>query len=239
MMLVLLHIILCSGIENMRIISKWKDYYDHIGHVYGGQQDNHVVYERKPISITSSGIFLTEEVEFVDTKEQTLRLPRLYIHNVSSVWLFVAVKSYLCIGGCGEPYYLLDEQKHKHLLPELYIPKLYIPKLSRSLSRAVYEDYVGVTDVWGERISKELNLPVFFYYQQYCAKRERLLFVVQGQCPVLADIGFPKIMSAEQAYQNIAFYIANTLTKQEQPIKMTDIEKVVSHGFDEKTSFRN
>lgn len=217
----------------MRIISKWKDYYDYVGHVFGGQQDNHTVYERKHISVTNSGIFLTEEVELEDTGEQTLRLPRLYSHDINSVWLFVAGKTYLCVGGCGEHYDLFNEEKHNHLLKEIYTFSFL-----KQWGNKSYEDFMGIEDVWGQRISKTLNTPVFFYYQRYCAKHERLMFVVHGECPVLADIGFPKIMSAEQCYQNIAFYLANTLTKQEQPSKMNDIEKVVSHGFDKKTSFR-
>lgn len=214
----------------MRIISKWKDYYDHIGHVYGGQQDNRIVYERKHISVTDSGIFLTEDVEFEYTGEQTLHRPNTYSYNLDWKWLFVAGKSYLCVGAPGMSYSVFDEDRHSHLLRELYTPIFG--------SRYTYEDYAGVENVWGERISKKLTLPVFFYYQQYCAKRERLLFVVQGECPVLANIGFPKIMSAEQAYQNIAFYIANTLTTQEQPSTMTDADRILSHGMD-KTSFRS
>jgi hypothetical protein len=47
------------------------------------------------------------------------------------------------------------------------------------------------------------------------------------------------VKSPGEIYQEIESFIANELTEQMKCAKMTDKEKVVSHGFDLKSSFRN
>lgn len=47
------------------------------------------------------------------------------------------------------------------------------------------------------------------------------------------------VKSPGEIYQEIESFIANELTEQMKCAKMTDKEKVVSHGFDPKSSFRN
>ena len=215
----------------MRIISKWKDYYDFVGHVYGGQQDNLVVYERKH-KLSNYHTPLSTEVHLQDTGKPILHLPYTRTDH-SFAWLFVAGKSYLCVREFGSlDWQLFDECIHADLCKHIF------HKHSFTGCYTCKQDVMGVEDVWGQRISKEINQPAFFYSQYWSCKQDRFKFIVEGNIPVLSEVGFPSIMPAEQCYQNIAFYIANMLTKQEQPSSMTDKEKVVSHGFDLKKSFR-
>lgn len=80
---------------------------------------------------------------------------------------------------------------------------------------------------------------MFFYYAKYSNSEDVACFKVSGEVPVLADVGFAKILPATTCYQTIAHYVANTLSKQDVPSNMTDVEKIVSHGFDKKKSFRH
>jgi len=56
--------------------------------------------------------------------------------------------------------------------------------------------------------------------------------------PILADYGFNKVVSANQAWQEIEMYLSNVLvTERNPPVVIRDIDKVAKHGFNEK-SFR-
>jgi hypothetical protein len=57
--------------------------------------------------------------------------------------------------------------------------------------------------------------------------------------PVLKDIGFSKCMDSPSVYQLLDYFVSNVLVNDEMPTyPRTDIEKLESHGFDKKTSFR-
>jgi hypothetical protein len=63
---------------------------------------------------------------------------------------------------------------------------------------------------------------------------------VCGRVPKLGELGFVQYYSAEQLYQELAMFISNVLAPfEDPPSPMSNIEKVVSHGFDKKTSFRH
>lgn len=64
------------------------------------------------------------------------------------------------------------------------------------------------------------------------------VITINKNIPVLQDYGFASIIPAEQMYQNISMFITNELTEQMEMPTMTDKEKIASHGFDNKTSFR-
>lgn len=220
----------------MRIISKWKDYYDHVGHVYGGQQDNHTIYERKVIGEQREGYVLDVDVELPNTGESVRGVPRLNsLSNTSFRWLFVAGKSYLCVlEGYGKPITIINQKDHAPIIDEICSGYSFMQMRKKDVG-----DFVGVEDIWGVRISKQLNVPVFFYYAKYSNSEDVACFKVSGEVPVLADVGFAKILPATTCYQIIAHYVANTLSKQDVPSNMTDVEKIVSHGFDKKKSFRH
>lgn len=58
--------------------------------------------------------------------------------------------------------------------------------------------------------------------------------------PRLASLGVPAYLDATQLYQELAMFVGNVLNPVEPPSSpMKDIEKVVSHGFDKKVSFRH
>jgi hypothetical protein len=79
----------------------------------------------------------------------------------------------------------------------------------------------------------ELNCPVFFVYQSYCGNT----LLIKN--PPLKPFDFQCVLGPEMAFQEIALYIGNFLTKRDNPLQITD-NKVLcaAKGFDVKTSFR-
>jgi hypothetical protein len=66
--------------------------------------------------------------------------------------------------------------------------------------------------------------------------------MVSDRIPVLQDVGFASIMSAEQCYQEISHFLGNVL--RESPdikplVEIDDKYKIIGAGFDTKTSFRH
>ena len=58
--------------------------------------------------------------------------------------------------------------------------------------------------------------------------------------PVLADYGLASILDPYQTYQEIAMHLTTLLGEdREKADTQTDIQKVESHGFDKKRSFRH
>ena len=57
--------------------------------------------------------------------------------------------------------------------------------------------------------------------------------------PCLREFDFARIMPSTTIYQEIEMFLGNVLVKDSMPPSyQSDIEKVVSHGFDPKISFR-
>ncbi len=64
------------------------------------------------------------------------------------------------------------------------------------------------------------------------------IITVNKNIPILQEQGFASLIPAEQMYQDISMFITNELTEQMKMPTMTNKEKIASHGFDSKTSFR-
>jgi len=87
-------------------------------------------------------------------------------------------------------------------------------------------------------VSKNLNAPVFTFSSYHGWNFVR----VDELIPVLGNIGFAALMTPEQAYQEISHFLCNTIkpSPDEMPaVSMTDKERISSHGFDLKQSFRH
>jgi len=65
---------------------------------------------------------------------------------------------------------------------------------------------------------------------------------VDENIPILGDIGLAAVYPAEQLYQDLSYFIVNTMKDSPdmaKPSSITDKEKISSHGFDLKMSFRH
>lgn len=78
----------------------------------------------------------------------------------------------------------------------------------------------------------KLNTPVFLIKPRYEEVEVKLNVS-------LKEFQFFKIMDAYTVYQELDMFVSNILVNDDMPMSpMTDLEKIDSHGFDRKTSFR-
>ena len=100
--------------------------------------------------------------------------------------------------------------------------------------RAKVDQGEYVDSAW--KLCKQLGAPVFV-----CATYPRIMEVNE----FVPNLGIHKIAHyypAEQIYQDIEYFLTNTMHENPDnspPTKMVDSEKIVSHGFDIRQSFRH
>lgn len=195
----------------MRIISKFKDYYDHISHIYG--IDDRVIYTRTPFP---DGTKLdTEGIRRIATYGSNV--------GVSHRWISVCAK-----------YYLIREdhlKQKRELITEQHpdYPKYVERRFGLSKNWLNHDESPELM-----RMSKDLNAPVFAIGP----------FGLVLEIPKLGELGFSKIIPPEQMYQGIEYFLSSKIkdspdiTPAPKP-PMTDKERILSHGFDAKVSFRH
>lgn len=176
----------------------------------------------------------------VDIKTTTnmVGLPRhLFAHNGkyehhSLKW--VSVNGYRYILVQIEPagaWQVLDEIKHPKLWGSL--TQMYFWGVDRNTTPATYH---ACFDKELVLISRKLNAPVFTY------RLDDGFVSVDGEIPILKDIGIDKLIPPEQLYQDISYFMGNIIKESPDMMpatKMTDKEKIQQHGFDLKQSFRH
>lgn len=230
----------------MIIKSSFKDYYDHIAHVYGGGDPKniymrHRIKERnKQYSGIDIGLFLPDiklkNIE--DIRESKIVLDYRFKRLIICGKIYLLVKK-LIFGCCTEDFKLFTKED----FPDLY--KVLIRKTWFN-GEIKYEDYCGKFSQEFVDLSKKLNTPVFCIRSRdtYDPAGRKVGIVIDGDIPILADLGFASIIKPHQMYQEISYFLANTMNGSPdiQPIgkpPITDKEKTLSHGFDLKQSFRH
>jgi hypothetical protein len=76
-------------------------------------------------------------------------------------------------------------------------------------------------------------------YEYKSRKNERLADKTYWRLPLLSDFKFGKYLAAEEIYKEIYTFISWLKDHPEIPNNQTDKEKILTHGFDLKDSFRN
>jgi hypothetical protein len=199
----------------MKLISNYKDYYDYlIGAKYG--IDEKAVYER----ICST--------EGNDSKWYKSGIYRpLFLDNL---------RDYDCweIHFCGTRYYghFYDGQYYYGKEAMNYIPARI--KNGAHSHRGMCSEPI----LTGGTINNEFGLTRLV--EDYNEKHNCPVLVSHSyngliKNPKLLDFGFNKIISPDEAFLKITNFLLR-----EKPVvnNQTDKEKIVSHGFDTKTSFR-
>lgn len=195
----------------MKIISPFKDYYDHIAYIYG--IDETVTYVRNRIVERRDGY---DSGKYINTKlyydvyrskvgKESMR--RKY-YNYHKKFLVVAGKMYLL------------------LRVDYNTPWLLAQPINPEVSQSVIE------------LSKLVGQPVFTF--QFGHTRATLK--IDGDIPILGDLGIPSIIPPERMYQDIEYFLANTMHKvpdTQPPVEISNKDKIIGHGFDIKKSFRH
>ncbi len=208
----------------MKIVSNFKDYYDFLQGIYG--IDEKIVYERvcgtkgNDNIIIKSGIYKPDHIAIKDYPDV-----KFYILAICGTIFYVAVyknKFYY-----GQNALLIKFNDHDHNLNKENADRVKsMFRHKNPLEGEVGEYHLSKTD-----INEKENCPVIIVNRNHTRGFEPMVFN-----PKLSDFGLGQIVAPE----NIYVMISNFLSREKQiEDKRTDVEKIVTHGFDKKTSFRN
>ena len=221
----------------MKIQSKFKDYYDHVAHIYGGG-DPLNVYQRKP---------LDETVYTFDSKVfDGFILPGNYYHDYMLKYIVIAGKLYtLRADKNPNPGQLSTWLDYELFTPENF-PKHFEKNKSKGFRKWRWlglnreQVYIGYEHPALTEIAKAIGQPVYELVR--ISNSQKTSVYVNRVIPILAANHIPSIISAEQMYQDLSYYTVNTM-KESPDVRKPDIssdkEKVLQHGFDVKQSFRH
>lgn len=251
----------------MRIISAWKDYYDHVAHIYGGG-DPKVIYKRDyvvPDKVSDGERFednLTVNRLWTPNIPQQMALvhddlPSIQIHDFNALIVMDRVFILERSGDASELGQMVHISKDWHITARPILnfqmggphPLL---KNGESLSdnTPLYQHRRMnelMTDHRNDRY-RYVQGTKYTSAQELCVFAKAPVFVIHGnrspyifgRTPKLSALGLPAYMDPQQLYQELAMFVGNVLKPVEQPASnMKDIEKVASHGFDKKVSFRH
>jgi hypothetical protein len=236
----------------MKIISHWRDYYDHVAHMYGGG-DPKVIYNRDYVVPDKVAGGMSHEDTLTIRKVWTPSIPHslnVIIQGIAPVQkiqfnaLVVMDRVFflerqcdiLELGGL-----MVRKDWHITARPIMNLPYGGLYALMRPVETFAEDERKYERN----RMQSLMNDPkkdrlLFKQGSKYYGARELCEFVgapvfvihghrpsvAMGRTPKLSALGLPAFIEPQQLYQELAMFVQ-------------DIEKVVSHGFDKKVSFRH
>ncbi len=196
----------------MYIISKWRDYYDYLSHIYG--QDKSIVYDRRPFHRPPPPEYSSS------IKIEQKNLPQ-FPSKVIGISEFNNY-DFKLVSICSKPFLLVKVAYTGNFT--LYEKSKFPEALYKSLtkrhffSKESYLTQLGKESSALLEVSKKLNAPVFSLETSY---RNDAAYV-DYNIPILSDLGNTIKPSPDTTVNDT----------------MNSKEKIVSHGFDLKQSFR-
>lgn len=230
----------------MRIKSRLKDYYDYVEKIYGG--DPNIPYNREVIhnpvedkkQCALAGRYFEGGGGFILPKDtQSPGLPRGTDH-----WerrnLKGKIKHYRGLSVVGKLYYLYQESEIQDPEPPEILQKEVVTLPWMILAQFKWGTLTEESGKFFpalEKIHKYLKAPVFLFDDDNHRNT-----IIHHRVPVMADFGMAAMVPAEQMYQELAMFMGKLYAENPdmQPASpRTDVEKIESHGFDKKQSFRH
>lgn len=235
----------------MLIISKFHDYYDS---AIGEGIDKTVVYQRNTVEIEKGptyGIDLGWGGLNLMGDVLTKNNNRIKIGDVCHKWFTV--------GFCGKIYVGLEELEviekangiHRlKTKTNIYYGQDCLIPFSENKSKRIYdyrgsyretEEYIRILhEKEMTEIFFQFDVPVFVVFNKERVFRSDLESSDCNLNPRLKDFEFFKVKDTYAAFQEIQSFISGVLGTNRDPVSIpTDKEKILSHGFDNKWSFRN
>lgn len=212
----------------MKILSCFKDYYDFVPKIYG--VDNAVVYVRDPFSHK----VIAENYKLVNEGGFALPFYGQYHGYYGLREQLNAIYGHLVF--CGKRFLTIEENhKFRMVTPEDVSFVKNSDVIERNFNPRVSDHLVA--------LSKKLNSPVF-YVRIGGVSGERYAgpLTIDQNIPILGDIGFDKMYPPMQTYSEIYQFCSNVLRDNPDtipPVYVKNENKILSAGFDLKTSFRN
>lgn len=197
----------------MKIISKYKDYYDYLVGIYG--EDNKLVLDRR------------EKEEFL---LPTIDKIIIYIADYTIEGL-VTEKKDILYGDQLKPYIIDSNKRKKHWYNYSWLSKHYIRDYNQSyhIKYKNHEDWYYLNPIKTNlKTNTNNNCPIIIEINKRLFKY-----------PKLEPLKVPSILSADKAYKILYEWLSNQINEKEKQIKEPDNKtKIINKGFDIKTSFR-
>lgn len=243
----------------MRIRSRFKDYYDYVEKQHGG--DPNTVYNRETIADPEPNPWPAyrgggnQNQRFIDANNMGFTIPQPLYHeslglpseSERNLKEGEVKESYTGLAVAGKLYYLMQlivgvrDESLGYLSIKAHV-KLPLHAVERLDIRSSYswvkaERYVSGKELPAcVKLHKWLKAPVFMFNEHNCK------IVIFEKVPSLGDLRLAALVPAEQLYQELAMFMGKMYTDNPDTmpkVPMTDVQKVESHGFDKKQSFRH
>lgn len=202
----------------MKIISKFKDYYDYLQGIYG--IDDLLTFDRR-------------------SDDSLVKLDQTKIDEVQTFTFAIAGTLYVI--HCYKGSYYASREDVNNLNKILHKDEL--TQIDDNNSRRWYfrdKEPIHYTQEGWDKITRKtdvnhkLRKPVLVIVGDYSSKIDGW-----SDSVVLSDFKLIKALSAHDAFVNISSFLAWLNDHPEIPNKQTNEEKLLSHGFDKKKSFRH
>ena len=227
----------------MKIISKHKDYYDYLQGIYG--MDEVMTYDRrtdnlirrKDIGSGLPGEYLTHEFAICNKVYTLFEYKRKVYHTVDEI---IELDRILKKDNKAK-YDLLDygrwswrARSEQAAADNLFKESNHDTDVNKIIRQPVLINTGG-----GEFTHTKVKEHKSGYYRSSSVMDTDKKESTGWSIPILKEFGLAKYYKADQLYQDVSAFIAWTKDHPEIPNKQTNDEKIHSHGFDKKVSFRH
>jgi len=205
----------------MKIISKYKDYYDYLKGVYG--EDPKLILDRRTnINPTSypghDGLHVLvicgKILEYICLNNKFYfgdEIAQLNVGELKSSWYFKVKNT--------PPTYTVNTGVNSRNVWNF--DQIYYPKLSED----VHNIYPEV-----KKLSEKCPIFLLHHFSK----------TIWMEYPKLDDLGVAKMIPAHDIWNDLSNYLSQKVSKQEPQVPVGDDKtRLISAGFDPKTSFRN
>jgi len=220
----------------MKLLTKHKDYYDYLQGIYG--IDEKIIYDRRAKHLEKPSNFLSDNY-----LEYTFAIcNRLFILHYYKKKYYHTPEEILELNN------ILIKDNVVGILPE---STKYNKKKVSTIEQATnyykrHNRETIVNKVTRQPIlirvycsgSFEFDTPITKIYNSYFGEYNKHEDA-KWNIPILSEYGMAAFYPAEEIYQDISQFLGWLVNNPEIPNKQTDTEKIVTHGFDLKESFRH
>lgn len=225
----------------MRIISDFKDYYDSLAEYEKGDYKTRMYIrnekELKVIAGELGSLAYRNYTKHVTNGDRHVFLRLQYIIFCGKVYPFIEARADANSWNTftTSMYYTIDSLLNEFPGIKKDIKRKYF--FESSLSELMENPLPDLTELCVKH-----NTPVILYdpsnnYKSTAAINNNLVEITIN--PNLSKLEFYKHLSHFEAYQALDNFVNNVLVSDKMPeYPRTDVEKLESHGFDKKTSFR-
>ena len=222
----------------MRIIDKNRDYYDYLQ----SSEDNRIVFDRRG-SFTLTKEALCDAFCFVRYWDKT-PYRFLLMQCGAAYWLFLAeITSYETSykGFLPSDYRLELLSSWKNFSKDIRLLDISVVNPRIPWKMTSKEEILKHKDALQNEIaqgnySREKDLGRYIRYTDHKGKWEKQ----ELPYPLLKECGIAGLVGAQEIFSAIEEYFSMKITESErtEPLGMTNDDKIESHGFDTRTSFR-